>query len=156
MADERGKRESNAQHRAQSVEKLSAQQQRLLTQLTALPVAPDVSELKRGVERIEKEGDLRRKLAAQRRKVDESRQRAEMKLGQLALFSGTLEEFERLAVPSAAAVQRAERDFADAAERFKELRKERKRTDSDLRNAQQQIDRMRSATNLRVEQHYDE
>ena len=151
LADERGKRVSDAQHRRQSLEKLRADQLRLEKQLESLPAASDVGELKRAVERIEKEGDLRRKLAAQRRKVDECRQRAETKLAQLALFSGTLEEFERLVVPSNAAVQRAEREFADSGERLKELRKERKRAESDLRTAQQQIDRMRAEQDVPTE-----
>lgn len=123
----------------QAVHKLYEKINRVDSQLAELPVIRDAGELKRAIRRAQKQGDLDQQLAVLRATLRELEKQAEVDLSKLRLWSGTLEQLEKLPVPALETIERFENEMADATsaverieERIDELTHQAQKLDQSL------------------------
>ena len=128
---------------ARAVTKLQEAIRRNEAELEAIPPARDAGGLRQAIRLARKHGDVDEQLARARAELRRMEERAEIDLGKLRLWSGTLEEVERLAVPAAETVDRFENHLADASA---EVERIEQRLDEAARNAaklDQDLERLR-------------
>jgi DNA repair exonuclease SbcCD ATPase subunit len=117
-----------------------ASQQRELEQA----VAPgDLESLQRAIRRAQRAGNLEERQAQRRNELQQLEEQAELDLQRLELWSGSLDQLERLAVPGPETVDRFETQWTEgeaAAERLRERAAEAK---SKLAQLDKQIERLR-------------
>ncbi|HEV2971284.1 MAG TPA: AAA family ATPase [Pirellulales bacterium] len=96
----------------------------------ATAAAPaDPTKLRTAVEYIQSQGDLQQQKVVLEAEIETLAQDAEVRLRQLRLWSGTLEELERLAVPDEETIDRFEHDLRDSTAQLDAL--DRRRTEAD-------------------------
>ena len=74
---------------------------------------PDTAALHRAVRRVQRRGDVSERLAKEKSEFARLQHKADLELGKLGLWSGSLSDLESLPVPSRETVERYQTDFAD-------------------------------------------
>jgi len=98
----------------QSARKLQDQLVRLEGKQAELPAAQDTAGLQRAIRQARKHGDVDQQLADALAALQQLEKRAEIELGKLRLFRGSLEQLEALPVPASETVDRFESGLSDA------------------------------------------
>ncbi len=120
--------------------------------LDGLAAPRDAGPLKQALRQAQCEGDLDKTLAeaeAGRRRLEEQ---AAVGLARLGLWSGTLEELERLAVPSAETIDRFDKELADMERRVALAEAKLRQTRDARAEVEQQIVETRSQGNVPSEE----
>lgn len=84
---------------------------------------PDVDKLRRVLQRINKEGDLERRLRSIRLEMKNGRDEALVQLSRLGLWTGELEELEQLAVPQVTTIEKFSEEMKENQTEIKSVRK---------------------------------
>ena len=122
-----------------AVSRLGDQIDGAVSQMAAIPPTKDLGEIKRAIRSAQKQGNLDQLLAEARSGLRQLEKQAEIELNKMRLWSGTLEQVERLPVPFLETIERFENEFADAAaaikrieDRINELRQQAQKVDQNL------------------------
>ncbi len=103
-------------------EKIRSEIARIEGTLAKIQIPEAAESLRSTVREIQKEGDLESQLELAVNKVSELRESAAVALGQLGLWSGSLEQAEKLAVPTLATIEQYSEELKDNRGQFKSLR----------------------------------
>ncbi len=126
--------------------------QRVEEDLVATPAFEDYSDLKRAVELARQAGPLEK----QRNEAKGEQQRIadalERELSGLALWSGTVDELERVAVPLDETMQRFEREFTHLEQNESDANRELARLDRDIATANSQLEQLTAERDVPSEQ----
>jgi uncharacterized protein YhaN len=82
--------------------------------LERLPEPRDIAELQHVIRQVQRQSNLDEKQAQLTVTLNDRRNQVAVRLARLPLFNGTLDELERLPVPSAETIERFDREFAQA------------------------------------------
>lgn len=102
-------------------ERINMERSQLETKLQTLQDLPDYRMLQQNVKRIQEQGDLEKQLQALQSELRELEQEAEVRLGQLPLWKGTLAEIELLPVPALTTIDRFAEEFQEHARQLGSL-----------------------------------
>lgn len=103
-------------------EKLRREIARIEGKLAGINIPKAYESLRSTVSEIQNEGDLEVQLDLAINEVSELRENAAVALSQLGLWSGSLEEVEKLAVPTLATIEQYAEEFKDKSGQIKSLR----------------------------------
>ncbi|NQU21312.1 MAG: AAA family ATPase, partial [Candidatus Nealsonbacteria bacterium] len=107
-------------------------------------VAPvDPAALEDAVSRTQARGDLEEQATAACEELQRLEQKADVDLERLGLWSGTLEECQKLAVPVPETVERFERELSDVDQSISGVEKELRQGETRRTESDQQIERLR-------------
>ncbi len=105
----------------QTLDKLADEIHQVQEALQQLPEPRDTAELRHTIRLAQRQGNLDKNRAQIAASLDDRLQQAEVALARLPQFDGTLEELERLPVPSAETIERYDREFAQAEKEISRL-----------------------------------
>ncbi len=105
----------------------------------ALPMALDNQKLLQAVKITQKGGDIDALLEKSRHEVEQGKKDCLAELKRIGLWAGDLPALLELPLPLAETVQQFDRQYADIADERRELEKEQKTTEQELKNAQAAI-----------------
>jgi uncharacterized protein YhaN len=105
-----------------ALQKVDADQQRAEAQIATLPPPRSAADLERAVQRAHKFGDLDAQLLREQDELTALDEQVRVALDRLPLFCRTLDELERLPVPTAETIERFESELADAEDRVRRCR----------------------------------
>ena len=108
-----------------------------------LPPPRDPAPLKDAVRRVQSQGDLEQQVADDRAGLSRLENQARVDLERLPLWSGTLKDLEKLAVPSAETIDRFESQFAESDKRLALLRGKVEDAETRQTECQRDIEKMR-------------
>ena len=148
IRDMAGRYEALRQSGRQAREEIDKTQQQLdeeQRRLAALPPEGDAAALKDAVRRAQGQGDLEATLAAAAAEAGRLQKQAQTMLRRLPFWSGTLDELERLAVPSLETVGRFETELAEAEQEMRRLGEKRETARAALADCDRQLNECRLA-----------
>jgi uncharacterized protein YhaN len=120
--------------------------------LNALHASGDPSELRRATSRARQQGNLVEAREQAHATLKEAEERAQIELMQLGLWSGTLEEVERLALPSRETVDQFESTFRTLDTDARHLKESIQKTQTEVAEFDRQLDELRLAGAVPVEE----
>lgn len=112
-------------------------------QLAGLEGPRDTTVLADALQRIQKQGDLDQKRAAAVGALKQVQQQSAVDLARLGQWSGTLDELEKLAVPSLETLQRFEDELAELDQELGSLQKDLKSATSDRADHERRLEKLR-------------
>ena len=112
----------------------------------------DIDPLQRAIRRARRAGDLEQRQAQLRADLQRLQQQVELDLRRLELWSGSLDELERLALPALETVDRLETQWAQHDAELKLLREREAETKSKGTQLDKQIERLRLQQNPPTEE----
>jgi uncharacterized protein YhaN len=127
----------------QEVEESDGQLRSAEEQLAGLEEPRDTTTLADALQRIQKQGDLDQKRAAAASEWKQVEQQSAVELARLGQWSGTLDELEKLAVPSLESLQRFEDELAEMDQELRSLQKDLKKTISDRADHDRRLEKLR-------------
>ncbi len=122
-----------------TTEKLEQAQQKL----GGMPAGRDESELERTVDTLQRHGDLAKTVRAAQQEQQAFADEAKNALARLGLWSGTLEDVERLPVPTQETIGRFQTDFDELAADRKALEKRLRDLNAERAGIEDEIEGMR-------------
>jgi len=127
-----------AQDRVDELNDIIAQNQANLKKL-GRPSNPEP--LKNGLKRVREYGDIQSQLMTAKSELEQLRQQIDTDLDSLQLWNGTVEELERLAIPTVETCDRFEMELAHADQNLSAKKKELADANDRLKDIDEQIDR---------------
>ncbi len=127
----------------QEVEESRGQLRSAEEQLSGLEALRDTTALADALQRIQKQGDLEQKRAAAASEWKQVQEQSAIELSRLGQWSGTLDELEKLAVPSLETLQRFEDELAELDQELRSLQKDLKKTTSDRADHDRRLEKLR-------------
>ncbi len=115
----------------------------LQQELASLPAPRDPARLRRRVEEARRAGDLDRVLAESAAAIRKEEEQLRVELARLGLWSGALEELERLPVPPAETLERFREGFDAAAERRRKVEEQRREARAGLAESERRLEEIR-------------
>ncbi len=120
--------------------------------LAELPAPRDPAALQDAVRRTQAHGDLEHQLAAARADRDRREEQAAVDLQKLPVWSGSLEELERLAVPSAETLDRFEDRLTECDRQLALVRRDRQEAERRAAECESQLDQLRGEGDVPTEE----
>lgn len=163
LAQQYQARVQGAERAAKEVEKYAEQRLHTTQTLQALAASTEVSALRTAVTQARQQGDLEGRCTQDRGELDIETEQANIELGRLGGWSGTLEELERLDIPSRETVDQFEATFSQLNADARHLHGEMRQAQAELAECDRLLDELRLAGAVpseddltRVRQHRDE
>ncbi|MFG0333233.1 MAG: AAA family ATPase, partial [Maioricimonas sp. JB049] len=116
----------------------------------------DAGEIRVAVQQVQQRGALEEQRHEIGQEVQRKQSDADVRLAQLPLWDGTLEECERLAVPAEETIERFDADFRQLTSERDQLRSRQKEIDDELQRLQSELDRLEGGGEIPTEQELDE
>ncbi len=120
--------------------------------LAAISSIPDSQRLLQAVKLAQKSGDIDTLLEKKRHEIEQGKKDCLVELKRIGRWSGDLQTLIEMSLPLAETVQQFENRYSDLAEQQRELQKEQKNTEQDLRNAQAEIKKVAYAGEIPSEE----
>ena len=127
----------------QQVEESDAQLRSAQQQLAGLDEPRDTTALADALQRVQKQGDLEAKRADAANECRQVEAQSAVELARLGQWSGTLDELEKLAVPSLETLQRFEDELAELDQELGILKKELKKTTGERADHDRRLEKLR-------------
>ncbi len=124
--------------------------------IAELPPARDAAALKDAVRRTQPHGDLEQQLAGSQTELTRLEDQAAADLEKLPLWSGSLDELERLAVPSAETVDRFEDQLAECDQQLALVRRNHQGAQDRLAECERQLDQLEREGDVPTEKELSE
>ncbi len=135
---------------------LTREIERLTEMRDQVSTSCDVAELERSVRFAQQQGDLDEQLQQLRRDLAKRRDQAAADLAKLPLFTGTIEELERLPVPSNETIERFGSEMADAEQEVSRWRERIAALSEQSKNLQTRLDKLELEHDVPSEQDLEE
>lgn len=129
-------------HAASEVETLTTSLAAAQRQFDALPPALSPVRLQEVVQRWQAHGNLEQQLATARAELVQLEDQAAIDLRKLPLWSGSLEDLERLPAPSSETIDRFETQLATAADELKRVNERKDEAQAKLSECRRQIEQL--------------
>ncbi|MHC4875571.1 MAG: ATP-binding protein [Planctomycetota bacterium] len=120
--------------------------------LAASPPVADFTVLRRAVEHARQSGPLESQRDDARAEQQQANAKLDSELAGLTLWSGTVDELERLAVPLNETLERFDQEFSEVEDAIAELRREAARLDKEIASAEAKLNRLTSDRKVPTEQ----
>lgn len=125
------------------IERSESRLKEVVDRLSGLEPPRDATALKDAVRRVQGLGDLERQRAVLQAAQELNAEQAAADLARLTLWSGSLEDAERMPLPTEQTVDRFEADEAQAEQRERTLLEETRRTTAELSELERQVEQLR-------------
>lgn len=127
----------------QNLRKLTAAAEQTEKQLLELPETPNTAELQQAIRNCQKQGDLDERLSTERATLKQWKEEADIALQKLGLWSGPLDDLEKLPVPVTETIERFESEFTDVLATLNGIEAQIERDREKLRQREQQLEAIR-------------
>ena len=115
----------------------------------ATAAAPaDPTKLRNAVEHIQSQGNLQQQQVALEGEIETLAQDSEVRLRQLRLWSGTLEELEQIAIPVDETIDRFDHDLTDSAAQLEALNRRRTEVDGDRQDLIERLEQLEATREI--------